>query len=189
MAVSCVARVRPRCRSSSFARSADASRRTRSRRLTRRHRALSAPSGIRGFFRCAVVIDVQCRSIRDCAASPVSSWLGGQNGEEVKIEDEVRREENGAQDREAEGLPQEEVRLTPHRAKRLRNEDCVAFSRRGRHAERNAPQLPRRLKSTKEASAKSRLAFRRSALNRPQGRCHTLLVASNVTSNRGEEAG
>ena len=77
------------------------------------------------------------QSIRDCAASksPVSSWLGGQNGEEVKVEDEVRREENGAQDREAEEFTQEEG-VTPHRAKRLRHEDCVAFSRRGCHAGR-----------------------------------------------------
>ena len=48
------------------------------------------------FFCCAVVISVQCSSIRDCTASPVSSWLGGQNGEEVKVEDEIRCEEDRA---------------------------------------------------------------------------------------------
>ena len=146
----------------------------RGRRLTADRRSLARLDGIRCFFRCAVVIDVQCsRFAIALHRSPVSSWLGGQNGEEVKVEDEVRREENGAQDREAEEFTQEEG-VTPHRAKRLRNEDCVAFSRRGCHPVLNAPQPPRRPKSTKEASAKSRLAFRRPALNRPQCRCHAL---------------
>jgi hypothetical protein len=69
------------------------------------------------FFCCAVVIIVQCSSIRDCTASPVSSWLGGQNGEESKVEDEVRCEEDRAQDREA---AQEGEEVTPRRREPLR---------------------------------------------------------------------
>ena len=53
--------------------------------------------------------------------------LGGQNGEEGKVEDEVRGEEDSAQDREAEGRKEgEEVVLTPRRRDRLRAiEGCV----------------------------------------------------------------
>jgi len=69
------------------------------------------------FFSCAVVISVQCSSIRDCTASPVSSWLGGQNGEEVKVEDEIRCEEDRTQDREA---AEEGEEVTPRRREPLR---------------------------------------------------------------------
>src|SRR5436305_12731540 len=53
----------------------------------------------RCFSHCAVVIGVQCMSIRDCTVpkSP-SLWLGGQYGEESQIEDEVRGEENCEED-------------------------------------------------------------------------------------------
>jgi hypothetical protein len=64
----------------------------------------------RCFSHCAVVIGVQCRSIRDCTVpkSP-SLWLGGQYGEKSQIEDEVRGEEDCAED-QAQGA-QEEVSL------------------------------------------------------------------------------
>jgi hypothetical protein len=107
----------------------DECRNTRDERLTKRLRSHSALSRIRQFARCAVQIRSLCSSIRDCMTSPVSSSrLGGQNGEEGKVEDEVRGEEDSAQDREAEGRKEgEEVVLAPRRRDRLRAiEDCVA---------------------------------------------------------------
>jgi hypothetical protein len=64
-------------------------------------------------------------------------WLGGQNGEEGKVEDEVRGEEDGAQDRQEEDLEAESGEVTrrvdasvfdssrtaSHRSARLRS-DC-----------------------------------------------------------------
>jgi hypothetical protein len=111
------------------------------------------------FFRCAVVINVQCSSIRDCAASPVSSsWLGGQNGEEVKVEDEVRCEEDRSQDREAEGRTQE-GEVTPRRREGLRTgEDPIAQSARPQ-AEALCTAAPRRFKSTKEGVGEIEVAL------------------------------
>src|SRR5262249_41208000 len=69
------------------------------------------------FFCCAVVISVQCSSIPDCTASTVAPWLGGQNGEESKVEDEVRCEEDRAQAREA---AKEGEEVPPRRREPLR---------------------------------------------------------------------
>jgi hypothetical protein len=55
---------------------------------------------IRCFFRCAVVIEVQCRSIRDCTDPRIAilNGLGGQHGEKSQIKDEVSSEEDGEKD-------------------------------------------------------------------------------------------
>ncbi|MEA2951957.1 MAG: hypothetical protein QOJ96_1477 [Alphaproteobacteria bacterium] len=62
----------------------------------------------RCFFYCAVVIEVQCTSIRDCTvtAAPSHRGSGGQHGKESQIEDQVSgkedSEEDEAQNREEE---------------------------------------------------------------------------------------
>ena len=137
------------------ARSSDTARSMRVCHVTADRRSYFGAWRIRCFFRCAVVINVQCSSIRDCAASlsPVSSWLGGQNGEEGKVEDEVRRQENGAQNREAEDRwSQEEDGLTPRASSHTKAHSVGGVAKRWAVP----PQTPRRLKSTKETSAKWR---------------------------------
>src|SRR5712691_10383298 len=62
--------------------------------------------------------------------------LGGQNGEEGKVEDEVSGEEDGAQNRKA---AESEEEVTPRRRERLPgNRRLARTGRRGREAERNA---------------------------------------------------
>src|SRR5438128_6540044 len=81
--------------------------------------------------------------------------LGGQNGEEGKVEDEVSGEEDGAQNRKA---AESEEEVTPRRRERLPgNRSLARTGRRGREAgaqcsrERLAGSSRRR-----RASAKSR---------------------------------
>jgi hypothetical protein len=61
-------------------------RSTRDDRLTTRRLSLSGAARF-AFFSLCCSNQRAARSIRDRVASPVSSWLGGQNGEEVQIED------------------------------------------------------------------------------------------------------
>jgi hypothetical protein len=84
------------------------------------------------------------QSIRGRAAStsPVSSRLGGQNGEEGKVEDEVSGEEDGAQDRQAAEVEEEVV--TPRRCERLRKlEGSLAMVCEGQRRVMR-PRTPRR---------------------------------------------
>jgi hypothetical protein len=129
---------------------------------------------------------VQCSSIRDCAASPVSSsWLGGQNGEEVKVEDEVRCEEDRSQDCEAEGRTQE-GEVTPRRREGLRTgEDPIAQSARPQ-TERDAPWRLAGSSRRRRASAKSRLIFPAFASEPTKSRHHAPADGTVLRSRASE---
>jgi hypothetical protein len=93
---------------------------------------------IRKFRRCEVNITVWRTFVR-CMAPLM---LGGQNGEEGKVEDEVSCEEDRAQDREAQ--VEEEVEVTRRRCGRLRVlEGSLALNGVAERA-RNAPATTRR---------------------------------------------
>jgi hypothetical protein len=89
---------------------------------------------IRCFFRCAVVIEVQCSRFATALILGSPSWngLGGQHGEESQIKDEVGSEEDGEEDE----APEVEAEVVyRHFATTFDFEECRGLShtsRRGR---------------------------------------------------------
>src|SRR6266540_3887183 len=86
--------------------------------------------------------------------------LGGQNGEEGKVEDEVSGEEDGAQNRKA---AESEEEVTPRRRGRLPgNRRLARTGRRGRERSAMQPRTSRRFKSTTEGVGEIEVTLRRS---------------------------